>query len=119
MRRITVEQLHAEFKAQGVTRREDIAVVCPMCSTVQSIATLMRAGRTAEEAENSIGWSCVGRFMDAPAPRNKPDGKPCNWTLGGLFKVHKLEVLTPDGKANPYFEIATPEQAQALAKEGT
>jgi hypothetical protein len=42
-----------------------------------------------------------------------PDGKPCNWTLGGLFRTHTLEVVTPDGKKHPRFEVATPEQAQA------
>lgn len=118
-RKITVQQLHEEMRAQGVAARENIAFVCPMCGTVQSGRSLMDAGAgaTFEEVEPKLGYSCVGRWTGAGAPRNKPDGKPCNWTLGGLFKVHKLEVTTPDGVANPLFELATPEQAIALQNE--
>lgn len=116
MRIIPVAELHALFKAQGVSGQQHCAVVCPMCGTVQSGASLMKAGagKTFEEVERFIGWSCVGRWTGAPGPRKKPDGEPCDWTLGGLFKVHRTEVVTPDGKHHPYFEIATPEQAREL-----
>ena len=118
MRTLTVEELHAEFKAQGVSSRENIAVVCPMCGTVQSARSLMEAGagKTFDEVERFVGWSCVGRWTGAKSPRRVHDGKPCDWTLGGLFKTHSTEVVTPDGKRHPYFEIATPEQAQELEK---
>ena len=53
-------------------------------------------------------WPCSTWLP--PVPRF---GKPCNWTLGGLFALHKLEVVTPDGEKHPRFELATPAEAQA------
>lgn len=117
IRSVTLEQHHAEIKAQGVGCSEDVAFVCPLCKQVQSARDLIQAGagRTFEDVEKYIGFSCVGRFTGAGSPRKSPDGKPCNWTLGGLFKVHTLEVETPDGKRHPCFALATPEQARAHA----
>lgn len=114
--KITLEEFQARLKAQGVSSRRHLATVCPVCKTVQSMDDLIRAGagKTEDEVERYAGFSCVGRFTDAGAPRKKPDGKPCNWTLGGLFKLHELEVVTPDGVARPTFTPASPEQAQAL-----
>lgn len=116
MKTLTLEQFQAALKAQGVPR-DDMAVVCPMCGTVQSPKDLIAAGAggSFEEVEHYIGFSCVGRFTGAPSTRKQPDGQACNWTLGGLFAVHKLEVVTPDGKSHPHFEPATPEQAQKHA----
>lgn len=31
----------------------------------------------------------------------------CNWTLGGLFQRHQLEVVTDDGVRHPHFDLAT------------
>jgi hypothetical protein len=119
IQRITVAELHAAFRAQGVPSREDIAVRCPMCRTVQSLRSLIAAGAgaTSDDVERFIGFSCVGRFTGAGSPpaSGDADGKGCNWTLGGLFKTHKLVVVDEDGKEHPYFEPATPDEAQALA----
>jgi hypothetical protein len=120
---ITVEELHARFKAQGVSAREHVAVVCPICATVQSMTSLIRAGGQPDKVENSLGFSCEGRITGAgPWPsskdrsakaRKRREVRGCDWSLGGLFRIHKLEVMS-DGKAHPFFELATPEQAQAL-----
>lgn len=117
IRTISVEQHHAEIRAQGVTALEDVAFVCPMCKQVQSARDLIEAGAGSnlEEVQGRLGFSCFGRHTGAEAPRKTPDGKPCNWSLGGLLQIHKLEVETPDGKRHPTFELATPEQAQAHA----
>lgn len=127
--RITVEELHARLKAQGVSAREHAASVCPACGTVQSIASLVRAGVDPERAETAMGFSCEGRWTKAgqwPSDKDKSAKakvrravRGCDWTLGGLFRIHRLEVLTPDGKAHPFFEIATAEQAQALERSLT
>ncbi|MBU6231566.1 hypothetical protein KGP36_02765 [Patescibacteria group bacterium] len=114
----TVEEMHEAFKAQGVPR-EHLAFVCPMCGTVQSCQSLIKAGAgaTVEEVEKFIGFSCVGRWTKAGPPPGRPkenNTKGCNWTLGGLFQCHKLEVITPDGKRQPSFEVATPDQAREL-----
>lgn len=106
-RQITIEQFHAEIKAQNAPSREDITFVCPMCGTHQSARDLIEAGAgaTFDEVEKYLGFSCVGRFTDAGSPRKEPDGRPCNWTLGGFFRLHKLEVLH-EGEAHPHFEVA-------------
>lgn len=114
-RRITVDELHAELRAQGVPR-EHVAFVCPMCETVQSIATLIAAGAgvNAVDVERYVGFSCVGRFTGQPGPSKAQKGKGCDWTLGGLFGLHTLEVETPDGQVHPSFAPATPAEAQEL-----
>lgn len=118
MRTITLAQFHAEMEAQGVKHIEEVAFICPRCKTIQSAADLMKAGagNSVYDVEKYLGFSCVGRFTGAKSPRKKPDGNPCDWTLGGLFGLHELEVVTPDGKHHRSFELATPEQAQLHAQ---
>ena len=121
---ITVEEFHARLKAQGVSSSNHVALVCPVCGVPQSVASLVRAGAGPERAERMIGFACEGRLTNAgPWPSSKDKSakarkrrlvRGCDWTLGGLFRIHKLEVMTPDGLAHPRFEIATPEQAKAL-----
>jgi len=116
--RIDIPTFHARLKAQGVSSREDIALVCPMCGTVQSARDLIEAGAgaTFEDVEPYIGFSCVGRFTGAgPATDSEKRRNGCDWTLGGFFQLHELEVIDDDGKAHPRFRVATPEQAQAHA----
>lgn len=115
MNTMTVEQFHEALKAQGVPR-DHLAMKCPMCDTTQSAHSLIAAGAGAsfEDVEKFLGFSCVGRFTGAASPRKKSDGQPCDWTLGGLFSLHKLEVVTPDGQKHPRFELATPDEANAL-----
>lgn len=117
MKTMTVDEFHASCKAQGVPTHSDVAFICPRCKTIQSARDLIEAGAGAdfEAVSGYLGFSCVGRFTGAGSPRKTPDGKPCNWTLGGLFSLHELEVITPDGKHHPHFELATPEQAQIHA----
>ncbi|MBQ0916850.1 hypothetical protein KBW71_00100 [Hydrogenophaga aromaticivorans] len=114
MQTMTLDEYKAAVKAQGVPQ-EHIAMKCPMCGTIQSAADLIAAGAGADfdEVEKYLAFSCVGRFTGAGSPRKIPDGKPCNWTLGGLFTLHKLEVVTPDSKKHPRFELASPAEAQA------
>lgn len=140
---ILVTELHRRMKAQGVSSEKHIAFVCPVCSTVQSIASLMCAAPevagasggivpastlSEEVARKLIGFSCEGRLTNVgpfvPKRRSSklpkdPCRRGCDWTLGGLFTIHKLEVVTPDGRHHPSFELATPEQAQALEKLST
>lgn len=115
MKTISVAELHAQLKAQGVPR-EHLAFVCPRCDTVQSATDLIDAGagESFQEVEKFLGFSCVGRWTGAGGPRRKPDGNPCNWTLGGFFRLHKMEVETENGEKHPLFEPATPEKAREL-----
>jgi len=115
MNTMTIEEFHAALKGQGVGSQLHLAFKCPMCGTVQSAFDLIKAGAGADfgGVEKYLGFSCVGRFLGAGSPRKTPDGKPCDWTLGGLFSMHKLEVVGPDGKRHKRFEPATPDEAQA------
>lgn len=117
------------MKAQDVSAREHVAFKCVICGTIQSMASLIRAGATPDEAEKLIGFSCEGRLTDAgPWPNRSQRGaihtarrkvRGCDWTLGGLFRIHKLEVINAEGKKQPSFEIATKEEAQALVPIAT
>lgn len=117
---MTLEQFHEALRSQGVPAKEDLAFVCPRCGTVQSARDLIKAGagETFDDVERFLAFSCVGRWTGAGSPREAPDGKPCNWTLGGLFRLHKLEVTLPDGETTPRFQPASPEQAQEHMEKG-
>jgi hypothetical protein len=122
MRKISVNEFHEELHAQGVSGREHLALKCPVCGTIQSGTSLIRAGAgtTMDEVERFLGFSCVGRFTDAgPHRKDTPSGGGCDWTLGGLFKLHELEVEMPDGTVHPTFEPASAEEAQALEANWT
>lgn len=117
MKTMTIGEFQAELKAQGVAR-EDMAFVCPICKTVQSMRSLVKAGagQSTEEVERYIGFSCVGRFTQAGGHKTgTPPGKGCNWTLGGLLQLHELEVIDPAGRRHPHFVPASPAEAVALA----
>lgn len=119
MKTLKLEDFRSQIKAQGVSDRIHAAFQCSMCKTVQSMASFANAGVDFETAKMAIGFSCIGRFMGGKSPRKVPDGNPCNWTLGGLFRFHGVEVIDDDGNAHPHFELATPEEAQALEAANT
>lgn len=96
---IGIDQFIAELKAQDVGR-DDAALICPRCGNCQSIRSLMQAGASRDVAERVVHFNCEGRFWDE---------RGCDWSLGGLLKIHKLEV---DGQ--PSFLPATPGQAKTL-----
>lgn len=85
--------------------------VCPACGTVQSIQQLFDAGLSQDEVHGAMAFSCIGRFTGqddagiAAKQRGEKWDKGCNWTLGGLFQIHTLEVDI-GGCKRPAFEIA-------------
>ena len=89
MKTMTVQQFHGELTGQQVPR-EHLAFKCPRCGTVQSAHDLIKAGagNDFDGVSKYLGFSCLGRFINAGPPRKEPDGQPCNWTLGGLFRLH-------------------------------
>lgn len=117
MKTLTLEAFRALLAAQGVAPL-DYALRCPACGTVQSARWLILAGvgDDFESVNRYLGFSCVGRFTGKGSPSAKAeDHDGCNWTLGGLFTIHEVEVMTPDGVAYPRFEPASAAEAQALA----
>lgn len=77
---------------------------CVQCGHTQSGADFIAAGMTADEAQSRVYYSCIGRWVK---------GVGCDWTLGGLLRIHNVEVLTADGTLAPVFEFGDP-----LPKEG-
>lgn len=130
MKRIPYTEWEAMLRVQarGAGHRDPthLAVVCVMCGTVQSVALLQRySTRSPDDLLQMLGFSCVGRLVSlapsgwtaaaAPTPRLPDLAAPgCDWTLGGLFHLHKLEVEVKPGKFRPTFELATPELAKQL-----
>lgn len=115
MKTMNREDYIETLQAQSVPR-DHFAFRCPMCNTVQSAIDLINAeaGPDFEGVERYLAFTCVGRFTGAGSPRQEKDqGRGCNWTLGGLFQTHKLEVITEDGTHHPRFEPVTAEEAQA------
>lgn len=117
---MTIPEFHAALRAQGVSSHEHCAFLCPMCNTPQSGASLIAAGagKTFDEVERYVGFSCVGRFTSAGPhdPKHAP-GRGCDWTLGGLLRLHQLVVIDDEGKERPRFRLASPAQAQLLERE--
>lgn len=113
MEKLTIKEFHDALRAQGVSSHEHCAFVCPICSTVQSGADLMHAtGKPFDEIERSLAFSCIGRFTEAGPFKKGQKANGCDWSLGGLFRLHKLVVIDEDGTEYQRFELATPEQAQ-------
>ena len=117
-RSITLKEFIAELKKQDVSKN-NLCFICPMCGTVQNANDLIKAkaGKSFKDVEKYLGFSCVGRFTHRkPPPKEKGTQMGCDWTLGGLFQLHTLEVVTEDGVKHPRFDIATPEQAKEHCK---
>lgn len=129
---LSTSEFHALLRAQGVPR-DHLAFRCPACSTIQSMASLRHAGVAEDQLTSIVGFSCEGRFRANKASlavklrdfnltqaqlvalsQFTISGRGCDWTLGGLFRIHALEV---DGE--PCFEPASPEEAQALMRAMT
>lgn len=67
---------------------------CPNCGNTQTARDFI--DNDIEEPNNKVYFSCIGRYVK---------GKGCDWTLGGLFQIHKVSVLK-DAQVFPVFEIA-------------
>jgi hypothetical protein len=114
--RLPLAEFLSRLKEQAVPR-EHLAVKCVICGTVQSMHSLIvaGAGKTQADVERYFGFSCIGRWTNAgPHKTGTPPGGGCDWTLGGLLTLHKLEVIDDEGKAHPHFEVASMHEAKVL-----
>ena len=68
---------------------------CPKCGGIQTYQDFM--DNEIFDPDDKYMFSCIGRWVK---------GRGCDWTLGGSFKIHKMEVKTLDGKYHPIFEFA-------------
>lgn len=80
---------------------------CISCGHVQTAAEIAdRYGLDLARAGARVYVSCEGRL----------GGPGCNWSLGGLLKMHTLEVLEPESQCfDPVFEFADP-RADAMVE---
>jgi hypothetical protein len=91
-----------EWRAKGkeLYGTDDILewpLVCPNCGTIQKGIDLLQEGMEADKALNYLGFSCIGRF-------NSKNKKGCDWSLGGLFQIHEVEIEM-DGDTRPVFNF--------------
>lgn len=121
MKTYKLAEVHAAFKAQGVSSHRHYAVKCPICGTVQSMASLVASGDNPDKVDRHFAFSCEGRFSGAGEwPRDKKaqaarTKRGCNWTLGGLLQLHQAEVEYEDGEKSPMFDIALERVAEKIA----
>lgn len=120
---ITHEEFLRQLAAQGVAKSGDYAFRCVCCGTVQSMRSWVAAGESPDTVERVIGFSCIGRRTRAGAWDAKKKGRRdvpgCDWTIGGLFgDLGRGIVVTHEGGERGCFPLATPEEAQELARRG-
>jgi hypothetical protein len=110
---ITQAELCAEMERRFGPDAKAWKFFCPMCKTPQSASDFYAAGFKpgTGEVNKYLGFSCIGRFTKAgPHQPGQPPGRGCNWTLGGLFQIHQMEVVLPNGQKSPCMEIAPAEE---------
>ena len=80
---------------------KDWRFVCPSCGHIQSVKSVLEHNPSLDpnNIQNWINYNCEGRYNE---------GEGCDWTLGGLFKIHKLEIIYL-GKEIPSFEFVKKE----------
>ena len=125
MKSISQDEFLAEAKARFGDKARNWKFVCPACGTMQSVQQLQDAvvasGGTKDDVHRYIAFSCIGRFNNqgdagiSAKNKGQPWDKGCNWTLGGLLRIHTLEVLI-DGKPRPTFELAEASLTPPAAK---
>ncbi len=84
----------AELKNRFGSDHKKWAFKCPACGNIQTIQDFIDNG--IENPETKVYFSCIGRFVK---------NKGCDWTLGGLLKIHKISVMK-DAQVFPVFEMA-------------
>jgi hypothetical protein len=84
----------AELKNRFGTDAKKWAFKCPSCGNVQSGEDFINA--EVENPQGKVYFNCIGRHVIR---------KGCDWTLGGLLKIHTQSVVK-DGHITPVFEMA-------------
>lgn len=93
---------HAAWMAEAISRfGEDTGkwrFVCVSCGHVQSIDGIRERspGRDFKLVVSQAPFACEGRW--------NPD-VGCDWSLGGLFQLHTVEVVYRDGTVAPTFDF--------------
>lgn len=80
--------------------------VCPSCGHIAPVS----AWRDAGAPENTVAFSCVGRWIEGTSDKKtfNQKGGPCTYAGGGLFRLNPVKVTDPDGKVHTMFDFAAP-----------
>ena len=104
-----IELLEKDFLEKGMRLfgedRKKWKFTCCNCGNTQSIEDFEKIGISASEAGGYVYFSCIGRFIPDSKGTMSNQIKPCNYTVGGLFNLAKVCIVTPDGEKHPMFEL--------------
>lgn len=109
----TLRWTKAEWQARAVELFGDDPLawrfVCPSCGYVAAVS----AWRDAGAPENTVAFSCVGRWIPGTSGEAtfRKEGGPCTYAGGGLFRINPVCVVDPDGKEHQVFAFAAPDVA--------
>ena len=97
---------HAEWRAKAIDlfgrNPLDWAFVCPSCGHVATVRDWKEAGASSDHT----GFSCIGRWLDAPDKNTfSKNGGPCQYAGGGLIGLNPVTVETESGHIR-VFEFA-------------
>ena len=94
---------HSEWLDKGTEKfgknKDDWIFECPSCKHKQSVNSVIEHNPELkkEDVRKWIYFNCEGRT-------NEENG--CDWTLGGLFQIHTLEILWEDNSKSKVFNFA-------------
>jgi hypothetical protein len=92
----------AEARARFGDNPNDWAFRCPACRCRITVGDYRRAGAP----EDTIAFSCIGRFNGKGGSMEKPSKFGCNYAGGGLFRLNPVDVIREDGKTSTMFAFA-------------
>jgi hypothetical protein len=103
MTQMTVQDWQAEAVKRFGADPMKWRFVCPSCGHIAAVEDWKAAGAP----ENTVGFSCVGRFAGNPRePFGEKGAGPCNYAGGGLFRINPQPVLDEHGKTHSVFAFA-------------
>lgn len=89
---------------------DTVAFRCPSCGHVATVAEY----RAAKAPDGAIGFSCIGRWLNASDKNTfRAKGGPCQYAGGGLICINPVAVAMPDGKVDHFFDFAGEEVRRA------
>lgn len=101
----SVEEWQEEAKRRFGNNTLDWKFVCPSCGCETSVKQWKDAGAP----ENSVAFSCIGRFIEGTKGEIwDKNGGPCNYTGGGLFQLNPIHVVDKNGATHQMFAFAEP-----------
>lgn len=105
MKTMTLKEWKKKAKSLFGSDPLDWEFKCVQCGHIQKGRDFQGV---VDDPMNMAFFSCIGRWKK---------GVGCDWTLGGLLRIHELEVEAEDGKHIPVFEFAE-EPKTATIDEG-